>query len=112
MLGGTTQACLPTKGGRVTCGCFDTDEWFNPGAPDEVMFGRPYDMPKLEKAAEMVFKQRTSIPLFLKRGSAEWEYIGNYRCIALLRDPALLEEKMKAHPKRGKITGILRFEKA
>jgi len=112
MLGGSMQAYLPFKDDKVLCGCFNTSEWFNPGAPGEVFFGRAEPMPAVEESAELVYQQGTPIPIFVFRGSAKWEYIGDYRCVSLSRDPALLAEKMKAHPKRGAFVGILRFEKA
>jgi hypothetical protein len=112
MIGGSIQAYLPVKGGKVVCGCFNTSEWYNPGAPEEVLFGRAESMPKVEESAEMVYQQGTPIPIFLFRRTAKWEYVGDYRCISLSRDPALLAQKMQAHPQRGVITGVLRFEKA
>ena len=115
MLGGSIQLFLPEKNGKVVCGCFREDETFNPGAPEEVLFGTDYYQPAVERTAEMVYRQGQrgeTIPIFMKRASARWEYIGNYRCTALLRDDTKLQQKMKAHPQRGVITGILYFEKA
>lgn len=114
-LGGSIQAYLPFKNGRVTCGCFRLEEEYNPGAPDEVMFGREISMPNVEKAAEMVYEQGErgeAIPIFIFHETAKWEYIGDYKCVGLLRDAALLRQKMQEHPRRGVMVGILRFEKA
>ncbi len=112
--GGSLQTYLPFKNNRVTCGCFRVEEAYNPGAPEEVLFGCDEPMPDVEKSANLVHaqgKRDEAIPVFIFRASAQWEYIGDYRCVFLSRDPALLRQKMKEHPLRGTITGILRFEK-
>lgn len=104
LLGGSEQAYLPFKGGRVTCGCFRTEEELNPGAPEEVLYGREYSMPYVEKAAEMVYEQGRngeSIPIFIRRGPAKWEYIGRYRCVNLSTDQRPINEKRHAYPRRG-----------
>ena len=116
ILGGSIQPYLPFKGGRVTCGCFRVEEEYNPDAPEEVLFGDRYggSMPKVEKSAELVYaqgKRGEAVPIFIFRESGKWEYVGDYQCIDLLRDPVLLRQKMQAYPRRGFITGILRFEK-
>jgi hypothetical protein len=111
MLGGSPIAYLPHKDGKVVCGCFNTGERYNPGAPEEVLFGREHPMPDVEKSAEMVYQQGSPIPIFIYRAAASWEYVGDYRCTALLNDANLLSQKMEEHPQRGKIKGILRFEK-
>ena len=112
MLGGSIQSFLPMKDGKVVCGCFKTEEKYNPGAPEEVYFGRAWSMPKVEEAAEMVYKQGTPIPVFIFQAAAQWEYIGDYRCVGLSYDPALIAEKLRSYPQRGTMKGILRFEKA
>ena len=111
MLGGSNVAYLPFRDEVVTCGCFRVEEEYNPGAPNEVMFGCDEPMPDVEKAAKMVREQDKPIPIFIRRGSAKWEYIGNYQCVELERDANMLKQKMKEHPRRGQIKGILRFKK-
>ena len=114
LLGGSTQTYLPFKQGQVTCGCFRVEEKYNPDAPEEVMFGCEVPQPDVEKVAEMVYAQGLrggAVPIFIYRGDNEWEYVGDYQCIALLRDAALLKQKSAAYPSRRGITGILRFKK-
>ena len=108
MVGGQLQHYLPFKDGQILCGCFNTSPKLNPGAPEEVLFGRA---PIVEEMAEMVYRQHTAIPIFIFRDSAQWEYIDDYLCIGLSRDADLLKSKMKKHPQRGIIAGVLRFRK-
>jgi hypothetical protein len=109
MVGGSPVAYLPYKDGEVLCGCFDPSPRFNPGAPEEVLFGSG---PIVEETAEMVYRQGTPIPIFIYRGPAQWEYIGNYRCVGLSRDLKLIKQRMEMYPERGEIIGALRFRKA
>src|SRR5947209_6540621 len=62
LLGGGTQEYLPTKNGRVVCGCFRPDA--NPDAPMIVLpgFGE-----KIERTAEIFANQGGAVPIFLKR---------------------------------------------
>ena len=115
MLGGNIQAYLPVVDGRVVCGCFRKEEEFNADSPEEVVFGRDYVKPQAERAATIVYEQGKggeAIPVFIRRDAAKWEYVGDYRCVGLVTDPAMLARKMAAHPRRGVIKGILLFEKA
>ena len=109
MIGGSTVAYLPYKDGEILCGCFNQSRRYNPGAPDEVLYGKA---PVVEQTAKMVSRQNSYIPVFIFRGSAKWEYVGNYRCVAHSREPSLLEEKMRTYPERGEIAGVLYFRKA
>ena len=108
MLGGQTHHYLPFKNGEVLCGCFIVSPEKNPGAPEEVLFGTG---PVVGDMAEMVYDQGSPISIFIFRCFGQWEYIGDYRCVDLSRDSELLKTKMKAYPERGKIAGVLRFEK-
>lgn len=108
MVGGSTVAYLPYKDGEVLCGCFDPSRRLNPGAPEEVLFGSG---PIVEETAEMIYRQGTPIPIFIYRASAQWEYVGNYRCIGLSRDPKLLKQRMQRYPERGEIVGALHFKR-
>lgn len=112
-VGGQMQTYLPTSGGRVVCGCFDPSDAMNPAAPEEILFGEPYPTPEIDKSAQLVFEQGLrgeEIPVFLKRATNEWEYIGDYLCIGITRDPRVLARKMASHPARRTFTGVLRFE--
>ena len=109
LLGGPTIAYLPYKDGQILCGCFDRSPKWNPGAPEEVVYGPG---PIVKETAEMVHRQGSAIPIFLRRSPGNWEYVGDYRCIGHSRDPELLKARMNKYPERGRICGVLRFEKA
>jgi hypothetical protein len=102
-LGGSGQSYLPTKNGKITCGCFTTK--LNPTAPEEVLIG---DINR--KSAEILSEQEESIPVFIKRDIDVWEYVGDYKCVDYSTEPTLLRQKEKQYPERGKITAILQFE--
>ncbi|MCI0358065.1 MAG: hypothetical protein L0211_06260 [Planctomycetaceae bacterium] len=114
VLGGSVRSFLPTVNGEVVCGCFDPSDKMNPHAPEEILFGEPYPTPVIDKAATTVFEmgQRgEDIPVFLKRGSNQWEYIGRYLCIGLTRDARVVRRKSEESPDRRPFVGILRFER-
>lgn len=104
MVGGGIQSFLPTKNGRVVCGCFKLDQ--NPDAPKEVLVGLG---PQREGSAKTVVLQQTPIPVFVKREVGEWEYIGVYRATRYLhQDHALLADEARA--KKADVAGILYME--
>ena len=110
MLGGSRIAYLPHKDGQVLCGCFDPSARFNPGAPEEVIFGQ--GAPEVGRMAEMINQQNTAIPVFLRRLVGRWEYVGDYLCVGLSRDPKVLTEKRKQFPNRQNgVAGVLYFKK-
>ena len=101
MLGGGVQAFLPTKNGRVVCGCFKLD--LNPDAPEEVLVGLG---PQREASARTAVLQRTPFPVFLKRDVDVWHYVGDYCAMRYLdRGHKLLEAEARA--KREDVAGIL-----
>jgi len=73
-LGGGIQTYFPTKGGKVTCGCFRTD--MNPGVPEIILVGRK---PKVIEAAKIFCSQYYPVPFFIKLDSNAWEYIGKHQ---------------------------------
>src|SRR4051794_28738604 len=77
--GGTVQSYMPTKGTRVLAGCFRTE--VNPDAPRIVLVGIG---PRIERAARLLMEQKEPIPVFLKRASKAYEYVGFWRAIGLL----------------------------
>lgn len=110
-VGGSIQSYLPVKNGKVTCGCFNKE--INPEAPDEVLFGAGDEMPQVESSAQLVFEQGQrgeSIPIFVKRSSNNWEYIGDYRCTFISFDSHLVSDRRNKYPHRGQFAGILRFQ--
>lgn len=104
MYGGGKDAFLPTKNGRVVCGCFRLDT--NPEAPAEIRVGVG---PIRETSARTAVLQQTPFPIFLKREEGEWEYIGNYRATRYLhRGHKFLAEDERA--KSEALAGILYME--
>ncbi len=101
MVGGGIQSFLPTKNGRVVCGCFKAA--LNPDAPREVLVGVG---PQREGNAKMAVLQQTAIPIFLKQEPGEWLCVGTYRATRYLDSGhALLESEKRA--KRDDVAGIL-----
>jgi hypothetical protein len=113
-LGGAIQTYLPHREGRVVCGCFDPGAHMNPHAPEEILFGEPFPTPAIDETARMVFRQGQNgetIPVFLKRGSRKWEYIGEYLCIGFTQDHRVVKRKMQENPLRRAFSGVIRFER-
>jgi hypothetical protein len=108
-LGGSIRTSLPVSSGTVVCGCFKKAPRWNPGAPEEITLGVK---PRVHAAARKLLEQGSSIPLFLFKEDAAWEYIGDYRCTGYSKDRRLCEQKMKENPIRGVIGGVLYLEKA
>ena len=104
LLGGGAQSFLPMKNGRVVCGCFRLDT--NPDAPKEILVGVGEQR---VRSAQVTKLQDSAIPIFLKRQSDEWEYVGMYKATRYL-DKAhhLLEAEERA--KRTDVAGILYME--
>jgi hypothetical protein len=112
LLGGSIQAYLPVAGGKVVCGCFNKRD--NPNAPEEVLFGTAGASIGINRGADLAFEQGQAgeaIPVFLKRGTNDWIYLGEYLCIGLTRDPRVVARKMALYPARGPFHGVLRFER-
>lgn len=107
VLGGGLRTYLPTKKGRVVCGCFKPTPRYNPGAPDEVTSGS--DPTQL---ARLLAKQRDPIPVFLFRANRAWQYVGLYKYRGYSTDREFLKQKMHENPARGIIKGVVYFEPA
>src|SRR5262249_16678957 len=85
VLGGETETYLPQRGRRIVCGCFNKE--MGPNAPAEILAG---NKPLVVQKAETLIKQIEPIPVFLKRHSNKWEYMGEYRVRDHSKDPAAL----------------------
>jgi hypothetical protein len=73
LLGGGIQDYLPHKDGKVVCGCFRKDT--NPDAPDVIL---PGNGPDIQKWARVFREQKYPVPVFIKKESNAWEYVGDY----------------------------------
>jgi len=107
MFGGSSWTYLPRYGGDVVSGCFRTD--LNPKAPDEVLVGHG----KLRvSSAQRLVAQSKPIPVFLQRGSKQWEFIGYYRGKNYSDVSSEVAPKARAANLDGKVAGVLYLEKA
>jgi len=76
-LGGSTQACIPTRNGLVLSICVTPK--LNPRAPRELLCGVG---PIMAKTGAMLAASSYRVPFFIKRRINEWEYMGLYRTVA------------------------------
>lgn len=83
VLGGSSIDYLPTVDGRVVCGCVTLDH--NPEAPNIII---PGTGPVIQRTAELFCQQTHFVPLFIRRQTNEWEYVGNFRVARFTTDPA------------------------
>jgi hypothetical protein len=91
--GGSKQSYLPERNRTVLCGCFD--ENLNSKAPYEIDAGNG---PKVLSGAKRLAQAGNSIPVFLKRKSNQWEYVGDYVCTGYSDDPDDLYPKKQRRP--------------
>ena len=67
------------------CACLRTEPDYNPEAPRVILAGRG---PIIEESAAALIGQQGPIPVYLKRGSNAWEYVGDYEVEHSSRLPA------------------------
>ena len=104
-LGGETEHYLPQSGGRIVAGCFDPRK--NPDAPQEVQVGHG---PRRERKARLLAEQEIRrIPVFLKRGSNEWQYQGEYEFVGLSISSEEIEAAEAKSGRHGEIVCLLRL---
>lgn len=105
-LGGSLISYLPRKDGRVVCGCFSAD--LNPGAPDVVLagFGR-----EIELAARVFAGQSDAVPVFMKKRSNSWEYVGDFRVNRLSEDPVEVSPHAQRAGRTGEVSLVLFLER-
>ena len=104
-VGGGVQDYLPHTQGLVVCGCFSTV--LNPDAPSIVLPGRGSG---IEKWAGVFGQQRWFVPCFMKRGTGQWEHVGNYRVASQSHRPNEIAEHA-ASTLRDDITSVLHLER-
>jgi hypothetical protein len=74
LFGGNTRAFLPQSEGQVVAGCFD---------------------PKMNpRAARKFLDLDESLPVFLRRAPACWEYISEFRAVRYSEDQAEVERRV------------------
>lgn len=79
----------------------------NPEAPKIVVVGNGSN---IEKNAELFVKQNKYVPTYLKLGSNQWLYKGEYRVVKYSKDDLDIENHRK-HRAKNRVTGILFLEK-
>lgn len=73
-LGGELDHYLPQQDKKIVCGCFRPDD--NPRVPDEVLVGKGV---VIQRKAQRFTMQRWYVPVFIRRDTHRWEYMGDYR---------------------------------
>lgn len=89
-IGGSTETYLPHRDGRILCACLDRD--LNPDAPDIII---PGTGPMIEKTADMLRRQTGAIPVFIKRETGAWRYVGDFEVEPRRYTPADIEAQKK-----------------
>jgi hypothetical protein len=105
-LGGGLQDYLPHADGVVVAGCFSQE--LNPRAPTVIL---PGTGPEIERWARVFAEQREPVPVFVKQRSNEWYCMGEFRCVRLVEDPAVVAEHA-AHARRADVSMVLFLERA
>ena len=83
VLGGNMQSFLPSKNGVVVAACLEPAR--NPDAPTVVL---PEVGTVRERTATWLCDHpKYDFPVFLKRATKRWEYVGRYRCERWTDDP-------------------------
>jgi hypothetical protein len=89
--GRSAQSYLPQVGEKVVCGCFSPD--VNPELPLlKVLVGHGSGI----VGPAMIFEnQRHYIPVFIKRGTKKYEYVGDYKVNAFARDDKTVIDEIR-----------------
>lgn len=93
VLGGDGTSYLPSKNMKTVCACIQPE--LNPDAPRIIL---PGCGPKIEQQAIILKHTKGPIPCFLKRMTGAWEYVGEWECESVSRNPDVIAaEALKAH---------------
>jgi hypothetical protein len=87
LVGGEIQTYLPARDGVVTCACLTLSR--NPDAPNTILVGQS---PRVLERARQLCRQGSTIPVFLKRATSSWEYVGDYGVERCSRESGDLEK--------------------
>ena len=88
VVGGELQTYLPQREGEIVAGRFNKQ--MNPEVPERVY---PARLPRVVEKAELLVRQGSAIPVFLKerRSDRAFRYVGRYQASAFRRDVASIE---------------------
>jgi hypothetical protein len=104
-LGGGVQDYLPHADGTVVCACLSRE--YNPDAPYVVL---PGTGPDIVRWGDVFAQQRHFVPVFLKRATNAWQYIGRFRVHQRSVDPAQIERWGAVSGRQGEISMVLYLE--
>lgn len=107
MFGGNRQSALPFQNGKAVCGCYDPQ--MNPDAPKAILVGVGRYK---EQYSRQVAEQNITLPIFLKRSSKKYEFMGYFRAIRYSVDRKEIEKKNTSDRNNDTIAGVLYFEEA
>lgn len=105
LLGGGIQNYLPHVDGQVVCACLKGT--MNPGIPDTVLVGQGVNVVRY---AKVFASQKNYIPVFIKRGSNDWVYVGDYRVHSVSEDKEDVS-RLAREALRNDVVMILRLER-
>ena len=105
MLGGNYQCALPHKDGEVMAGCYDPV--MNPNAPKEILVRKGRDR---EKYSNKIADGKTTIPIFLKRDSKKYEFVGYFRATKYSANREEIETKNNSDRNSNNIAAVLYYE--
>jgi hypothetical protein len=78
----------------------------NPDAPNVVVFGKGSN---IELRAKLFLEQQTIVPMFIKRDTNQWQYVGDYRATAIRYDSKTIK-KYGYTRATGTVAGVLFLE--
>ena len=105
ILGGGIVEYLPHVDGQVVCACLK--QTMNPGIPDTILVGEGVNVVRY---ARVFASQKCYVPVFIKRASNDWLYVGNYRVrtVSENRDEV---ERLAREALRNDVVMVLRLER-
>lgn len=86
-IGGDYISFLPSKNKSIVCGCFSPSK--NPEAPRVVLAGKN---PNVRRNADIFSKSHNYIPIFIKKSSNKWQYVGQWKFKREITDPAAISK--------------------
>jgi hypothetical protein len=103
---GDEQSYLPHHDGRVVCACLDRER--NPDAPWVILAGRS---PDTVHWGEVFAQQREFVPVFLKRATHAWQYVGDYRVAECSKDQDQIARWEEVSNRAGDLSMVLYLER-
>lgn len=82
-LGGGIQDCISHTGRRVVAICLKRE--LNPEAPTVMLVGTGRD--KCRYSDILCNEQNEAVPIFLKKSSRSWEFMGRFRVVSHSKEP-------------------------